>query len=46
MALRVAALLGSEAEMWLGLQADFDLWHARRALKAKLANIVRAAQNA
>lgn len=27
-ALRLAALTGMEATFWLGLQADYDLWHA------------------
>jgi addiction module HigA family antidote len=42
MALRVAALLGSQAEMWLTLQADFDLWHARAEIGKELAKIKRA----
>jgi addiction module HigA family antidote len=27
-ALRLAALTGMEAAFWMGLQADYDLWHA------------------
>lgn len=27
-ALRLAALTGMEAGFWMGLQADYDLWHA------------------
>ncbi len=36
MALRLEGALGASAEMWLGMQADYDLWHARkRAPKVK-----------
>lgn len=30
-ALRLARLLGTSAELWLGLQNDCDLWHAAQA---------------
>ena len=43
MAVRLAAALGGSAESWLHLQANYDLWHARRALGAKLAKIAKAA---
>jgi len=29
-ALRLARVLGMPAEFWLGLQTDWDLWHALR----------------
>jgi len=32
-ALRLAKLLNTSAEFWLGLQNDWDLWHAARALR-------------
>ena len=32
-ALRLARLLGTSAELWLGLQSDWDLWHAARTLR-------------
>jgi antitoxin HigA-1 len=32
-ALRLARLLDTSAELWLGLQSDWDLWHAARALR-------------
>ena len=32
-ALRLARLLGTSAEMWRGLQRDWDLWHAARAIR-------------
>ena len=30
MALRLEGALGTSAEMWLAMQADYDLWHARK----------------
>lgn len=30
MALRLEAALGTSAEMWLGMQANYDLWQARK----------------
>jgi antitoxin HigA-1 len=42
MAVRLQAFManGDEgAEFWLRLQAEYDLWHARRALKAEIAKI-------
>jgi addiction module HigA family antidote len=33
-ALRLARLLGISADFWLGLQLDWDLWHAMRSEKA------------
>ncbi len=38
-ALRLAHVLGMPADFWLGLQQDWDLWHALRSEKA--AAIVR-----
>lgn len=32
-ALRLAKLLDTSAEMWLGLQNDWDLWHAARDMR-------------
>ena len=29
-ALRLSRVLGTSAEFWLGLQTDWDLWHAQR----------------
>lgn len=34
-ALRLAQVLGVSAELWLGLQQDWDLWHALHGPKAK-----------
>ena len=33
-ALRLAQVLGMSADFWLGLQQDWDLWHALRSKKA------------
>lgn len=33
-ALRLARVLGMSADFWLGLQLDWDLWHAMRTAKA------------
>lgn len=33
MALKLEAVIGSSAEMWLGMQTAFDLWTARQAAK-------------
>jgi addiction module HigA family antidote len=34
-ALRLARVTGMSAEFWLGLQQDWDLWHAMRSAKAR-----------
>lgn len=41
-ALRIEAYLGGSAEVYLGLQVDFDLWHERERLAAELGAIVPA----
>jgi addiction module HigA family antidote len=33
-ALRLARVLGMPADFWLGLQLDWDLWHAMRSANA------------
>lgn len=35
-ALRLAQVLGMPADFWLGLQQDWDLWHAMRSRQAAL----------
>ena len=43
-AVRLAAALGTSERFWLGLQADYDLEHAHRALgKKAIARIERLA---
>ena len=34
MALKLESVIGSSAEMWLGMQMQHDLWKARQALKS------------
>jgi addiction module HigA family antidote len=34
-ALRLARVLGMSAGFWLGLQTDWDLWHAMRSTSAE-----------
>ena len=34
-ALRLAQVVGMSADFWLGLQLDWDLWHALRSAKAE-----------
>jgi addiction module HigA family antidote len=38
-ALRITAYIGATPELWLGLQADYDLWHAQERLKSEFAAI-------
>jgi antitoxin HigA-1 len=40
MALRLEAALGTSAAMWVGLQADYDLWHARQKPIPKVERLV------
>ena len=39
MALRLEAALGTSAEMWLGMQTNFDLWQARKRKAPKVTRI-------
>jgi addiction module HigA family antidote len=40
-ALRLARVLGMSADFWLGLQSDWDLWHAMRSADAaKISQLV------
>lgn len=44
MALRIDKLAGNGAALcWLGMQQEYDLWQAERALAAELRTIHRAA---
>jgi plasmid maintenance system antidote protein VapI len=39
-ALRLARVLGMSAQFWLGLQQDWDLWHASQGTNApEIANL-------
>ncbi len=35
MALRLAAVFGTSAQVWMNMQNQYDLWHAEKALAAK-----------
>ena len=39
MALRLAAALGDSGQSWLHMQANYDLWHADKALRRQVAKI-------
>ena len=39
MALRLEAALGTTAEMWLEMQAAYDLWQARQNARPKVSRI-------
>ncbi len=41
MALRLAKALNNTPEMWLGMQQDYDLWHAEQECKQALKSIKR-----
>ncbi|KFK95355.1 MULTISPECIES: HigA family addiction module antitoxin [unclassified Serratia (in: enterobacteria)] len=32
MALRLSAVVGSSAQVWMGMQVDYDLWQAQQAV--------------
>ena len=44
-ALRIAAVFGSSPEFWMNLQANWDLWHARKKA-AKALRLLRPAKHA
>ena len=44
MALRLQDALGVEAEMWLGMQIQRDLWVSSRKQRRKVANVVTPEQ--
>lgn len=41
MALRLAKAFDTEAEMWLNMQKNYDLWHAEQNSKEKLKSVKR-----
>ena len=45
MAVRLGAVLGGSAESWLTMQANYDLWQARRKLGRQVSRIARSALN-
>jgi antitoxin HigA-1 len=40
-ALRLSRVLGMSADFWLGLQQDWDLWHAMNSPAAKQINLLK-----
>jgi len=42
MALRLGQFCGNGPELWLNLQATYDLWHARKAMAAEIRKIPTA----
>ncbi len=40
MAVRLAAALGGSSQLWLHMQANYDLWHAEKAMKREVAKII------
>jgi addiction module HigA family antidote len=45
-ALRLARVLGMSADFWLGLQQDWDLWHALRSKDAAAIALLRPLRHA
>jgi antitoxin HigA-1 len=43
MALRLQAALGTSAEMWMGLQDDYELWQASQGRRLRIAPMRLAA---
>jgi addiction module HigA family antidote len=43
MALRLEIALGTSPEMWMGLQADYDLWQASQRPRPTVRRILEAA---
>jgi len=43
MAVRLGAVLGGSAESWLTMQANYDLWQARKKLGQQMSRIARSA---
>ena len=43
MALRLSGAFGTEPRLWLDLQQQYDLWHASRRRRPRIASFPRAA---
>jgi addiction module HigA family antidote len=43
MALRLEAALNTSPEMWLGLQAQYDLWETSQKVRIKVESLLKAA---
>ncbi len=42
MALRLSDALGTTPELWTGMQAQYDLWHAARKRRKKIGRLIAA----
>jgi len=42
MALRLSEALGTSAELWIGMQAEFDLWQASKIHRRKIGRLAPA----
>jgi addiction module HigA family antidote len=42
MALRLSEALGTSPELWLGMQAQFDLWRASKKRRRKVRRLAKA----
>ncbi len=42
MALRLSEALGTSPDMWVGMQAQYDLWHASKRRRKKIARLQAA----
>lgn len=45
-ALRLGKFCGNGPNVWLGMQQDYDLWHAEKAMRKTLARIEKAKEQA
>ena len=41
LAIRLAAALGSSPEVWLNVQQAYDLWHAQKKRRPRIARLAR-----
>ena len=41
LAIRLAAALGSSPEVWLNMQQAYDLWHAQKKRRPRIARLAR-----
>jgi addiction module HigA family antidote len=44
MALRLSEALGTSPELWIGMQAQYDLWQASKRPRAKVPHLAMAAR--
>jgi len=44
MALRLSEALGTSPELWIGMQAQYDLWQASKRRRAKVPHLATAAR--